>query len=113
MLPSTTPKVWRDSGLFIGRHTGTAAGRNDLERASISRLLREARDEAWLTQDEYEKLERIRHARNPIAHFRAPLAEDSIEFRALGTEDHPYSVIKQDARDVIEAVMCMLGRNTA
>jgi hypothetical protein len=87
------------------------AGRNDLERASISRLLREARNEVWLMEDEYEKLERIRLARNPVAHFRAPLAEDSIEFRALGKDDHPYSVIEQDARDVIEAVMHMLGRN--
>ncbi|HHT9114041.1 MAG: hypothetical protein HZA47_10515 [Planctomycetes bacterium] len=87
------------------------AGRNDLERASISRLLHEARNKAWLTEDEYEKLERIRLARNPVAHFRAPLAEDSIEFRALGKENHPYSVIEQDSRDVIEAVMHMLGRN--
>ena len=87
------------------------AGRNDLERASISRLLREARNEAWLMEDEYEKLERIRLARNPVAHFRAPLSDDSIEFRALDKEDHPYSVIEQDARDVIEAVMHMLGRN--
>ena len=87
------------------------AGRNDLERANISRLLREARNEAWITNDAYENLERIRLVRNPVTHFRAPLSEDSIEFQALGKADHPYSVIEQDACDVIEAVMHMLGRN--
>ena len=87
------------------------AGRNDLARASISRLLREARNEAWLTDAEHEKLERIRLGRNPVTPFRAPLSEDSIEFRALGKADYPYAVIEQDARDVIEAVMRMLGRN--
>ena len=66
---------------------------------------------AWLTDAEYEKLERIRLVRNPVTHFRAPLSEDSIEFRALSKADHPYIVIEQDARDVIEAVMHMLGRN--
>jgi hypothetical protein len=87
------------------------AGRNDLERASISRLLREARNKAWLTEDEYTKLDQIRLVRNPVTHFRVPLSEDSIEFRALGKADHPYSAIEQDARDVIEAMMHMLGRN--
>jgi hypothetical protein len=80
-------------------------GRNDLERASISKLLYEARNEGWLAEEEHEKLEQIRLTCNPGAHFRAPLAEDSVEFRALGREDHPYSVIEQDARDVFEAMM--------
>ena len=88
-----------------------AAGRNDLERASIARLLPEARNAGWLTEGEHERLERIRLTRNPVAHFRRPLAEDSIEIRALDREDHPYSVVEQDARDVIEAVMRMLSRN--
>ena len=88
-----------------------SAGRNDLERASISRLLAEARNAGWLAEGEYEKLERIRLTRNPVAHFRVPLAEDSVELRPLDREDHPYSVIEQDARDVIEALMHMLGRD--
>jgi hypothetical protein len=89
------------------------AGRNDLERASISRLLKEAKTEGWLAEDEYEKLEQIRLVRNPVAHFRAPLAKDSIERRAVDRENYPYLVIEQDARDIIEAMMHMLGRNAA
>ena len=88
-----------------------SAVRDDLERASIARPLAEARNAGWLTEGEHEKLERIRLTRNPVTHFRHPLAEDSVELRALDREDHPYSVIANDARDVIVAVMHMLGRN--
>ena len=88
-----------------------AAGHDDMERASISRLLREARNRGWLTEDEYLRLDRIRLIRNPATHFRAPLSEDTIEYRALESEDLPYSVIEQDARFVLQAVMDMLGRN--
>jgi hypothetical protein len=87
------------------------AGRNDLERATISKLLREAKDAAWLTEEEYDKIENIRCNRNPVTHFRAPLSRDTLENRALNINDHPYSIIEQDARDVMEAVMHMLRKN--
>lgn len=88
-----------------------AAGYDDLERASISRLLSEARTGDWLTEEEYLRLDRIRLIRNPAIHFRAPLSKDTIEYRALEAEDHPYAVTEEDARYVIQAVMDMLGRN--
>ena len=89
-----------------------AAGNNDMERASISKLLLEARNRGWLTEDEYSRLDRIRLIRNPTTHFHAPLSEDTIEYRALKSEDIPYSVIEQDARFVLQAVMDMLARNS-
>jgi len=49
--------------------------------------------------------------RNPVAHFRAPLEEDTVEFRAMINEEQPYSVIEQDSRLVLETVMQVLGRN--
>ncbi|NIV14354.1 MAG: hypothetical protein GWN62_24700, partial [Aliifodinibius sp.] len=60
-----------------------------------------AKNEKWLTEDEYDNLERIRSVRNPIAHFRAPLEEDTVEFRALTNEEQPYSLIEQDSRIVL------------
>lgn len=87
------------------------AGRNDLERATVSKLLSEAKDAGWLTEDEYRRIEDIRCKRNPVTHFRAPLSENSIECRALNANDHPYAVIEQDARDVMTTVMHILGRN--
>jgi hypothetical protein len=87
------------------------AGRNDLERAPVSRLLSEAKDAAWLTDDEYNRIEDIRCKRNPITHFRSPISRNSIEYRALSANDHPYSVIDQDACDVMATVLHILGRN--
>jgi regulator of extracellular matrix RemA (YlzA/DUF370 family) len=88
-----------------------AAGHNDMERASISRLLREARNRGWLTEDEYSRFERIRLIRNPATHFRSPLSDETIEYRALEAADHPYALIEEDARFVLQAVMDILGRN--
>lgn len=88
-----------------------ASGRNDLKRAGISQLLKKAKNEGWLTEDEYDNIERIRLVRNPVAHFRVPLEEDTVEFRAMTNVEQPYSVIEQDSRVVLEAIMQMLGRN--
>ena len=87
------------------------SGRNDLERATVSRLLSEAKATGWLTEDEYSRIESIRRNRNPVTHFRAPLAADSVEYRAVNTDDHPYSVLEEDARDVMATAMHILGRN--
>src|SRR2546423_8462803 len=59
-----------------------AAGRNDLERGSISTLLREAVSTGWITQAEFDNLDRAREIRNPITHFRRPLHDDTVEYRA-------------------------------
>ena len=88
-----------------------AAGRNDLERAGIRRLLQEARDHGILTADEVEELDRIRRTRNPVAHFRKPLAQDSIELRSFREDLHPYDVLEQDARAVIQAAMESLAKD--
>lgn len=88
-----------------------AAGRNDLERAAIARLLREARKLGMLTSDEADELERIRRTRNPVAHFRRPGADDSIELRSLQENEHWYEVLEQDARAVLGAAMKVLRKD--
>ena len=50
------------AALFYG------AGRNDLERASFARLLKEARKARLISEAEFEDLERIRESRNSYAH---------------------------------------------
>jgi hypothetical protein len=90
-----------------------AAGRNDLERASVSELLREAERSGWLTGDEYSVLEEVRCLRNPISHFRRPGHDDTIEARSSGKGELPYSVLERDAETVMEAVFHVLGRHAA
>jgi hypothetical protein len=87
-----------------------AAGRNELERASISTLLREAVRVGWITQAEFDNLDRAREIRNPVTHFRRPLHDDTVEYRAATQNDLPYNIIEEDAQHVMETVFHLLGK---
>ena len=88
-----------------------AAGRNDLERASISKLLQEARSADWLSEAEYEAFDRARRIRNPVTHFRRPGHCENVERRMVDEDEYPYTVLEQDARTIAAAVMHIVGRN--
>jgi hypothetical protein len=88
-----------------------AAGRNDLERSSLSGLLREAKNARWLSEKEYEAFDHGRRIRNPVTHFRHPEHHENIEHRMVEENEYPYIMIEQDARTIVAAVMHMVGRN--
>lgn len=96
-------------GLSYIEHTLGAlyyeSGRNDLERANISTLLREAINEGWITKTEFDNLDHARELRNPITHFRKPLHDDTIEYRAVAQNELPYIVIEADATHVMETAL--------
>lgn len=93
------------AGLFFG------SGRDDLERASISTLLQEALACGWIDEQEFEHLEKARTARNPVAHFRRPLAEATIERRMVAQDELPYYLIEEDACHVMKVALHLLGRD--
>ena len=86
------------------------AGRNDLERASGRRLLEEALKCGWLTQTDFDRFNRIRGFRNPLLHFRRPLAHDTIEYRAVKSDAHTEHIMETDAREVLNCAMRVLER---
>jgi hypothetical protein len=92
-----------------------AAGRNDLKRAGIAKLLREARRHDILGEDEAKELDQIRRTRNPVTHFRRPLDDDpdaySVELRSLQKNEHPYEVLERDAQAVVRAAMKALQKD--
>ena len=88
------------------------AGRNDLERASLSALLGEAYAAGLIGSGEFQDLERIREKRNSYAHFRRPGHEDSMEARAILEDEAPYSVIERDATAVIAVALNVVAKNT-
>jgi len=88
-----------------------AAGRDDLERAGIAKLLREARGCGILSSDEAAELDRIRRTRNPATHFRRPFADDSIEVRSLDEDERPHELLERDARAVVRAAMKALRKD--
>jgi len=87
-----------------------AAGRDDLERSNVSKLLREALNVGWVTQGEFDDLDRAREIRNSITHFRNPAHEDNVEYRAVIQDELPYEIIAEDARHVMETVFHLLGK---
>ena len=87
------------------------AGRNDLQRASLSKLLKEAHTHGLINDIEYNDLERIRGIRNIYAHFRRPGHEDSIEYRANLEDEAPYNIIEKDAVAVMAAVLQLVAKN--
>lgn len=88
-------------------------GRDDLERANVSGLLREALSCGWITQDQFAALDRARQLRNAVAHFRPPLDQCSVEYRSVAGDRLPYEVVEKDAEFVLEGGLEILRRNLA
>ena len=88
-----------------------ASGRDDLERAGGQALLREARRCGWITEAEYFQLDKVRQLRNPLVHFRRPLASGTAEHRAVRQECEPEHIIEEDARRILSAVFGILAKN--
>ena len=87
-----------------------AAGRNDLERAGGQALFNEALQCGWVTQRDFERFDRMRGLRNPLVHFRRPLARDTVEARAAVSDTHPDRIVEADSREVLEGVFRVLYR---
>jgi hypothetical protein len=88
-----------------------AAGRNDLERSGGLDLLREALASGRLSPEEFQRFDRMRQLRNPLVHFRRPLASGTVEARAVQQGTHPDSVLAADAEAILEGALAMLQRS--
>jgi len=88
-----------------------AAGRDDLERAGGLDLLREALKSKWISQEEFDQFDRVRRLRNPLVHFRRPLAPDTVEYRAVRENAHPDELVENDAQEILEGVFRVLQRS--
>ncbi|MBI4377880.1 MAG: hypothetical protein HY578_02160 [Nitrospinae bacterium] len=87
-----------------------AAGRDDLERANVSLLLKEACNQKLISKAEYKNLNRAKYIRNPITHFRKPLDGDTISYRSLMQNKFAYGVIEKDAKHVMKTVFHLLNK---
>jgi hypothetical protein len=87
-----------------------AHGRNDLERARGSDLLEEALESGWCSQEEFLRFDRMRRLRNPLLHFRRPLAPDTLEARAVSQSTHPDAILEADAKAILDGVLHVLGK---
>ena len=89
-----------------------AAGRDDLERASLRDLASEAFRLGILNPEYFQELESLRKLRNPLAHFRRFDSSDRIEVRAVrsmlesgGDGALPEEIVANDAVRAMKVVM--------
>lgn len=83
-------------------------GRDDLERAPVSRLILEALNEGWIDKTEFDNLDHAREIRNPITHFRNYMDTDRIEWRSIDENNYPYAIIEEDAQHVMETIFRLM-----
>lgn len=88
-----------------------ASGRNDLERANISKLLEEALQSGLLSNEEYRNLITTKKIRNPITHFRKPLHKEDLDLKAIFENKHHYEIIEENAKYVLKAALKLIDKN--
>ena len=92
------------SAVFYG------SGRNDLKRATLSKLLDEAFDSNLISKEELKELNEIRKLRNSYAHFRQPGHSQGIEYRAINEEQAFYGIVERDAITVLTAALRLVDK---
>jgi hypothetical protein len=95
--------------LLAARFYGS--GRDDLERAGGLDLLREALENGSIAQEEFQQFDKVRRLRNPIVHFRRPLAPDTLEYRAVQEDARPDEIAQVDAQEILKCVFLVLQRS--
>jgi hypothetical protein len=90
-----------------------AAGDDEAKRIPVAKLIRRAKVRRWITDAEFQTLERARKIRNNVAHFRGPLHDEGYEARSVKNGIHPTRLAEQDAREALEAAFNLLRRSAA
>lgn len=86
------------------------AGRDDLDKASFARLLREAHTAGYLDESEFQLFDRLRRQRNPYAHPRSLTDETSLIQRAVSSDTPLDDLVTDDARQAVTALLRLTRR---
>lgn len=79
-----------------------AGRRNDLERASLADLLKQANKERLISDQEFIVFDKVRKIRNPLTHFRKPNKED-LELQSFARGMNTYEMLEEDAKVALTA----------
>jgi hypothetical protein len=63
-----------------------------------------------LSEHEFNIFDRLRRARNPYAHHRSVRHEENLERRAVSTGASTEALLKDDARDVVRALIHLVSQ---
>ena len=87
-----------------------ASGRNDLQRARVIDLLKEAEKKGLISGSEFNVFNKVRKIRNPITHFRKPLSRGTLEYRLVKNNKHPYKLLERDAKIALKTTFRMMAK---
>ena len=73
-------------------------------------LLNVARDQGWLSESEFQKLDALRATRNPIVHFRAPLSSSRPEVKAAVAGRSTAQLLEFDAKAILKTAIQILRK---
>ena len=85
-------------------------GEEKTARGHSEDLFKAAAKKGWITESEYQSLEKLRSLRNPIVHYRDPLHGDRPEIRALLQAKTPLIMLETDAKLILNAAIRLLGK---
>lgn len=80
------------------------------EGKSSRQLLRSALDRKWITQLEFDSLDKLRNVRNPLVHFKDHLAPNRPEVKAVVSGRDTAQLLEADAKRILEATIHVLGK---
>jgi len=74
-------------------------GQEGLPKKGVGEMAKDALRRGWLTEPDYNTLERVRRLRNSVTHFREPGNFERIEARACREQSDENAVFETDARE--------------
>lgn len=86
-------------------------GRDPVGRAGLAGILSAFRDRGWITDTDFDVLDRVRRLRNPYAHYQEAQHEDNLLRRAMRERRDHEVLIERDARAVVRALFHLLNRH--
>lgn len=86
------------------------AGDDDIKEEAAAAAIDEAADRNLISAEQKQVLHRIRKVRNPTAHFRLGVDDDSLPYRAIEEDTSPAELVEDEARIAMNAMFRVIGR---
>ena len=85
------------------------AGEDEMKEKGAAAAIDEAASRHLITPEQKQVLHRVRKVRNPTAHFRLGVDDDSLESRAIEQDTAPFDLIKEEAQIALKAMFSVVG----
>jgi len=85
------------------------AGEDAIKKKAAAAAINEAADKGLISAEQKEVLHRIRKVRNPTAHFRIGVDDDSLPYRAIEPETSPAELVEEEAQTALNAMFHIIG----